>query len=292
MDQTWTPLKLIKWSSDYLAKHGFESTQLESEILLSESLGLKRLDLYLNYDKPLSDIELSNFKTIIKKRLQNIPYQYIFNKAYFRDLILYVNPDVLIPRPETELLVDLAISKIEQASQKNHSLTLLDVGCGSGCITLALARQFPNYRILALDKSSAALAVTAKNVAQYQLANVELINCSIENYDLNTISTPVVLVSNPPYIKTDALSSLQYEVRLEPEIALDGGIQGMDFYHIILQKVLFFRNPIELCFEFGFDQKELMEALFVSSGMLGYEFYQDYDQQDRLAYTSFFPGGQ
>lgn len=221
--ETWTPLKLVQWTAGYLEERGFSDPRLNAELLLSGTLGIRRLDLYLQFERPLTAEELADYKARLKRRVRHEPLQYIDGVAAFRELELQVDGRVLIPRPETELLVD----RILDWAADREGLDVLDVGTGSGAIALSLAAEGNFRQIVATDASADALDVARVNARRLvPEAAVEFVEGS--GY------APVhgrkfdVIVSNPPYIAQAERASLDPEVReWEPEIALFAEKDGM-----------------------------------------------------------------
>ena len=222
--RVWTVVEMLRWTADYLGKKGFHNARLNGELLLAGVLGLKRLELYLQFDRPLRPDELAEFKARLLRRAKREPLQYIDGTAQFRDLRLRVDPRVLIPRPETEVLV----GEVLAWTAGKHALHALDVGTGSGAIALALATEGPFERVVATDAHAAALEVArANHAAAAAGAPVEfrqgdlLAPVAGESFD--------VLVSNPPYVGEDERGAMDAEVLdWEPATALFAGPDGLD----------------------------------------------------------------
>jgi release factor glutamine methyltransferase len=223
-EKRWTVMEMVGWTANYLGDKGFHNPRLNAELLLAGTLGIKRLDLYLQYDRPLKAEELAAFKERLRRRAKREPLQYIDGKAAFRDLWLAVDPRVLIPRPETEVLVQAVLDWAEG----RDGLSALDVGTGSGAIALALATEGPFARVVATDLSAGALEVARANrEAAAPDAPVEFREGSLfapvagERFD--------VVVSNPPYVGAEERDALDAEVRdWEPAGALFAGAGGLD----------------------------------------------------------------
>ncbi|HAR63979.1 MAG: peptide chain release factor N(5)-glutamine methyltransferase [Candidatus Margulisiibacteriota bacterium] len=282
-ESSWTIIKILKWSYEYLEKHNIDNPKYEAEVLLSETLHLPRLQLFLKFEKPLNDEELANYRKIISQRVRHIPYQYIFKKAYFLDYELYVDENVLIPRPETELLVEVAIDAIKEGRPLNKELTILDIGSGSGCISIALSDSFPEYNVVAVEKSIKAMEITQKNANRYNVKNLKCINKGIIDLDFNSLfNNKLYVISNPPYILTSDLETLSEEVKKEPVSALDGGIDGLMFYRQILNKCKNYRHESSVIFEIGYDINESINQLLIDSGVKNIKFYKDYQDIDRI----------
>jgi len=217
-------MEMVRWTTEYLQGKGFHNARLNSELLLAGTLGLKRLDLYLQFDRPLRAEELAEFRARLLRRARREPLQYIEGTAPFRSLQLRVDPRVLIPRPETELLVDEVLRRV----LGREALHALDVGTGSGAIALSLATEGPFERVVATDLSPDALEVArANHAAAAPQAPVE--------FRAGPVYAPVrgerfdVVVSNPPYIAEGERESLDPEVReWEPGTALFGGESGLE----------------------------------------------------------------
>ena len=222
---TWTVLQLVLWSADYLAGKGVEHGRLDAEHLLAHALGKTRLQLYLEFERPLKPGELAAYKPLLLRRARREPLQYVIGRAVFRDLDLAVDPRVLVPRPETEALVE----RVLEWAHGREDLEAVDVGTGSGCVALALLSEGPFRRVVATDISREALAVAASNARTAGLADrLELRAGALwsplgpdEGFDL--------VVSNPPYVADAERTGLQPEVRdWEPAVALFAGPSGLE----------------------------------------------------------------
>jgi release factor glutamine methyltransferase len=222
--RVWTVLEMIRWTTEYLAGRGFENARLEAELLLAGTLGLKRLDLYLQFDRPLSPAELAAFRSRLRRRARREPLQYIDGTAAFRELLLKVDGRVLIPRPETEELVQAVLDVV----RGRQGLEAVDVGTGSGAIALALATEGPFARVVATDLHPEALALARENLdacapdAPVELRRGDLLEpVRGERFD--------VVVSNPPYVREDERPALDPQVRdWEPASALFAGDDGLE----------------------------------------------------------------
>ncbi|HTP66837.1 MAG TPA: peptide chain release factor N(5)-glutamine methyltransferase [Geobacteraceae bacterium] len=259
MQETWTVLKVLNWTKGYLAEKGVENARLESEWLLSAALGLDRVGLYVNFDRPLAEPELAACRGMVARRARREPLQYILGTQEFVGLEFEVNPAVLIPRHDTETLVEEAAKRGENAGK------VLDIGVGSGCIAVALARRLPGAAVFGVEPSAAALELAARNCAKHGVA-VNLFEGSLfepfgdTRFDL--------IVSNPPYIPSGDIDGLQPEVRdYEPREALDGGADGLDFYRRIIPAAPdYLEKGGWLLFEVGIGQADEVVGLFKSAG--------------------------
>ena len=222
--KVWTVMEMVRWTEGYLRDRGFESPRLNGELLLAGTLGLKRLDLYLQFDRPLTPDELAEYRSRLRRRAKREPLQYIEGEAAFRDLRLRVDPRVLIPRSETELLVDEVLARV----RGRKGLQALDVGTGSGAIALSLATEGPFARVVATDVSAGALEVARANHAMSAPgAPVEFREGSV--YAPVAGETFDVVASNPPYIGESERDTLDPGVRdWEPAGALFSGESGLD----------------------------------------------------------------
>jgi len=233
-------LKLILWSGDYLARKGVEHGRLEAEHLLAHALGTTRLQLYLQFDRPLGEHELARFKPLLLRRARREPLQYVTGRAAFRELDLSVDPRVLIPRPETEVLVETVL---EWAKGK-RDLVALEVGTGSGCIAISLVTEGPFERVVATDLSGDALAVASGNA---QSADIE----DRISFRTGALWEPLrpderfhVLVSNPPYVADTEVAELEPEVRdWEPGTALFAGPRGSEVLEALVEGAAAWLEP-------------------------------------------------
>ena len=223
-NKVWRIIDIINWSKDYLEKNNIDSPRLTIELMLTHVLEIERIKLYTDYDKPLSDKELSTIKSMIQQRIKRFPLQYILGQVEFLGRKFIVNQNVLIPRPETEELVDL----VNRENDKLQNYTILDIGTGSGCIALSLAKEFVNSTITALDNSTSALKVAKQNSIDLEVENVKFIYADILatepklKYD--------IIISNPPYVSTNEMNEIEPELSFEPNSALTDSSDGLEFY--------------------------------------------------------------
>ena len=221
--QNWTVIALLDWTKDYFASKGIDSARLDAEILLAHALGLERLQLYVQFEKPVSPDERARFRELVKRRAEErIPVAYLLGEKEFWSLTLAVTPDVLVPRPDTEVLVEAVLSQLPDAEAE---IRVLDIGTGSGAIALALASERPKARVVATDVSAAALAVAEANAERHGLSErVRFLEgdgfepVAGERFD--------VVVSNPPYVSTSDADALAPELSHEPAGALFAGAEG------------------------------------------------------------------
>ncbi len=229
--KVWSVLEMLRWTSDYLAGKGVESARLNADLLLAGTLGCKRLDLYLQYDRPLTPGELAAHRERLRRRALREPLHYIYGAAPFRDLWLDVDPRVLIPRPETEQLVGIVLEWMRGRA----GLDVLDVGTGSGAIALSLASEGPVRGVVATDSSADALEVARANAARVApRAPVEF--AAGDGYAAIAGRTFDVVISNPPYVALGEATALEPEIRgWEPAGALFAGGEGMDVIRALVE---------------------------------------------------------
>src|SRR5690554_5729970 len=277
MAKQYTIGELISLSAGYLESKGCSSARLDAELLLGHVLGLDRLDLYLNFDKPLSSREVDEYRQYIGRRGQRVPLAYLTGQREFYSLPIHVSPDVLIPRPETEFVVDKTLEVLEAGQPAN----ILELGTGSGAIALALACQDPLFRITAVDVSQEALKVAEANAKRLEVDS-QVVFLQSDLFE-NVTGTYRVICSNPPYIKRDELPRLSPEVQTEPALALDGGPDGLEFYRRILgQAASLLEQPGFVVLEIGWDQGPDVRAIGEKSGFTWLETAWDYSGKDRV----------
>lgn len=281
--EAWTVLRLMRWSGEYLEAKGVERGRLDAEHLLAQALDVERLQLYLQYDRPLLPEELDRYRPLLRRRAGREPLQYILASAAFRELDLHVDGRVLIPRPETEVLVDEILAWA--GGQDNAALSAMDLGTGSGAIALSLATEGPFDRIVATDVSGEALEVARANADKAGLGgSVEFREGSLFE-PLRAGEVFNVVVSNPPYVTEVDGRSLQPEVRdWEPKSALLGGPDGLDVIRGIIVGAAEHLLPGGLlALEVGLGQAGPVVALLESAG--GYDdarIRRDYTGRERM----------
>jgi len=282
----WTILKLLQWTFSYFNSHKIEGARASAEILLANALGLKRIDLYLRYDQPLGREELATFKTLIKRRVKMEPVAYIIGNKEFWSLDLDVTKDVLIPRPDTECLVEQALAYLP-GKDSNALWNILELGTGSGAIILSMATQQPQHRYFASDLSEKALRVAKVNAEKNHLSEAILFFAGDWLYPIkNNIRNFDMIVSNPPYIPTHVIAGLEPEIVFyEPRIALDGGKDGLDSLRVIINQAPSFLKPAGyLILEIGYDQKQKISKIVNHCGKYeSVNIVKDYGGHDRVA---------
>lgn len=260
MAETWTVLKVLQWTADYLTQRGVDNGRLDAELLLAQSLGLDRVGLYLNHDRPLTVPELGVFRDRVGRRARREPLQQILGRTEFWSRSFIVTPAVLIPRADTEILVEEALKRA------GERCAILDVGTGSGAIAVALACELPTATVTAVDVSPEALAVAAKNAGGNGVAE----RLHFQQADLGALPAGPydLIVSNPPYIPEGELGDLMPEVRdFEPHLALNGGRDGFDCYRRLLPAAAAALKPGGwLLLEVGCGQAPAVQELLRENG--------------------------
>jgi release factor glutamine methyltransferase len=233
-EESWTVGRLLSWTVDYLAKHGADNPRLDAEVLLAAARGCKRIDLYTAFGEVATEETRTAFRELVKRRAAGTPVSYLVGHREFYSLDFEVNPDVLIPRPETELLVVALLDRVKQRAaspvpspQPPAPLTIADVGTGSGILAVCAAKYVPAAQVTAIDISPAALAVARRNAERHSVAD------RITFVEANLLSAEPMeprfdfIVSNPPYVSDAEMDQLARDVREhEPEIALRAGATG------------------------------------------------------------------
>ena len=257
-----TIINVLSWTTSYLKNHSIDSPRLTGEILLAHCLGINRLDLYLQFDRPLHKNELSDFKLLIKRRIQKEPVAYITGEKGFFESDFEVSRDVLIPRPDTETLVEQALKILKTYQGHYRPRMILELGTGSGAIIVSLARAVPNNLYFASDISLTALAIAKRNAEKIVKDRIRFFAGSWFS-PLGENSRFDLIVSNPPYIPTADIQGLESEIKeFEPMLALDGGTDGIDSYRSILKNAHNYLVPGGIILlEIGFDQKETMQSI-------------------------------
>ncbi|HES58909.1 MAG: peptide chain release factor N(5)-glutamine methyltransferase [Calditrichaceae bacterium] len=250
--KNWTLLELLNTTTQYFTDKNIDNPRLNAEELLGKILNLNRVQLYVAFERPLTDKEVSNFRELVKRRIQREPLQHILGQTEFMGYPFIVNPHVLIPRPETEILVE-EVLKLQDVSEFKNP-TILDIGTGSGCIAISLALEWKGSRLMAVDLSKAALETAYQNC---QINNISAQMEYNQNQDNDTLDRLTLLehdilkpwpqsitkqfdiiVSNPPYVTNDEMKNLQPEVRdYEPQNALTDSVDGLTFYRHIFDMI-------------------------------------------------------
>ncbi len=269
--KAWTVRSLLTVTADYLKEKQIQSPRLTAEVLLSHQLDMDRVKLYLNLDQPLHESEISGYRRLIRRRVGREPLQYITGVQEFWSMDFMVDSRVLIPRPETELLVEEGVKRLQHEPVIETGPRILDLGTGSGILAVALAKEIPRARIQATDISAGAVSVARLNAEKHGVLN------QIE-FKQGDLWLPVkssgdfdLIVSNPPYVSVREYETLPPEVRdYEPRVALDGGDRGMQpIRRIIKGAPAFLRPGGWLLLEMSPPQTEPALELAASTGAFG-----------------------
>ncbi|OHB57779.1 MAG: protein-(glutamine-N5) methyltransferase, release factor-specific [Planctomycetes bacterium RBG_13_44_8b] len=292
----WTIQKLLNWVVEYFTNNGIESPRLSAELLLSHVLDLKRIELYTQFDKLVTNKQLDLLHDLVKRAGLHEPVAYLTGKTEFYSLQLQVSPDCMIPRPETELLVERTIEFLRLRSgiqlagaEPSAAQFVCDLCTGCGCIAVAIARNFRDARIIATDISVAALRIAAANVEKHRLKDrIELLQgdlfepivpqLDVSGFDL--------IVCNPPYVSSAEFENLDKNVRdYEPRLALFAGEDGLDIYKRICEKVDKFLKPgAALMLEIGYARGQAIKEMLEKTGIFAdIKVEKDYDKNDRIA---------
>ena len=282
MQKVWTIQKVLQWTVEHFRQKQVPEARLSAELLLAHSLKCKRLDLYLQFDRILTPQEREDFRRAVERRAKHEPVQYITGEQEFMGLSFKVSPAVLIPRPETELLVEHVLKEISHRT--NQNVNILDVGTGSGAIAISIAHQCPDCAVTAVDLSPAAIEVAMENAGTLKTENVRFeVRDILNSPDVFTVRFDLI-VSNPPYVAETERAKLQPQVtRYEPGEALFAGTEGMDFYRKfipLLPKLLADAGSVYL--EIGYDQDWKVKKLLDKAGLSQIEFIPDYQKINRI----------
>ena len=284
-NEIWTIQKLLNWITEYLSGKGIESPRLSSELLLSYVLSLKRIELYTQFDKQVPKQQLDHLHGLVKRAGLHEPVAYLTGKTEFYSLELEITADCMIPRPETELLVQRAIEFLRTRSGTQF---VCDLCTGSGCIAVAIAKNFPDARVTATDISDAALTVAARNIEKHQLKGQvrllrgDLFEPIIQQLDVTQFD---LIVCNPPYVSTAEYENLDKNIKdYEPVSALLAGEDGMDVYRRIIENVGEFLKPgAALILEIGYSQGPAVRELLEQTGTFSeIKIEKDINDNDRI----------
>ena len=277
-----TVLEVIQRSTDFLSRKGVESPRLQVELLLAHVLQMPRMKLYLNFDRTLSEPELETLRSLIKRRAEREPLQHIVGSTSFCGFEFTVNRDVLVPRPETELLAEQAWGFLSTLT--SSPATVLDFGTGSGCLAIVIALKSPTATVQAVDISEPALAVARANALRHGVGE----RVHFHAGDGFKVVDPGIafdlIVSNPPYIPSAEIATLEPEVRnFDPRLALDGGVDGLEFYRRLAAEGRAHLKPAgKLMLEFGDGQHGDVSDLFTNAGWTVETVVKDYSGRERI----------
>ncbi len=271
-----TVLELLENTTRYFARHDVPSPRLTIELMLAEIMQKTRMQLYLEFDQPVSDPVMDRLRPLVKRRAGGEPLEYLLGGTTFAGQRIALTPDVLIPRPETEILLDEAVRLIEP-----EGLPVLDVGTGSGILALALARKFPGLEIVATDISPAALALARRNAGSNGDGAGKI--RFLESDLMEETSLPErfqMIIANLPYIPTGQIDGLMREVRHEPRLALDGGADGLGLIRRLIAQSA--GRTRHLALELGDGQAEEAKTLCLGAGYALIRILPDFTQRERI----------
>lgn len=286
----WTILDLVTWGTEYLTEKKIDDARLTIELMLAHVLQFKRIQLYTSFDQPLSEDELARFKELLKRRLAHEPLQYILGETEFMGMKFFVDKSVLIPRPETELLVEKAVELIAQKYGSDQPVSILDIGTGSGCIAVSLAKLIPDARIVAIDISNDALLLAKLNAEHNAVSDrIYFQHADIFLAGKGSFSSQFhCILSNPPYISQTEYDEVSKDVKdFEPNHALTDNGNGLKFYPAIARvaKDSLIENGI-IGVEHAYDQSEEVQKIFVESGFTNLMVVKDYQGIKRHLFIS------
>lgn len=277
----WTTLGVLDWTTKRFTDAGIASARLEAQLLLAHVLACSRMQLYTGFDKPLGEAELAGYRELIRRRLGGEPVAYLLGEHEFWGMPFYVDENVLVPRPDTETVVEVARSL---RADRSAPCRVLDLCTGSGVLAISLAKELPAATVVATEVSPAAAAVARRNAERNGVAD----RVDIRTGDLWAPVTGEkfdLIVANPPYIATAVIASLSSEVKREPVIALDGGEDGLRFYDRICAVARLHLEPGgALVVEHGFDQAAGVIQRFEAAGLSRVTLVNDLAKNPRVTW--------
>ena len=277
--EVWRIDTILNWTKQYFGEKGVENPRLDAEVLLSHILRKDRLYLYVNFDQPLEGAELAAFRAAVKKRAARLPVAYITGEKEFMGLDFQVTPAVLIPRPDTEILIEAALKTLGSAD----SPRILDIGTGSGAICISMLVNLPSAEAVTVDISPEAILVAKSNAERHGVSQ-RLTFCQGDLFNPVKGQVFSAILSNPPYIPEADILTLTPEVRQEPNLALAGGKDGLDFYRRIIQEGRNYLAPNGfIAMEVGIGQARQVADLAEKSGyFIVSEIVKDYGGIERV----------
>jgi release factor glutamine methyltransferase len=298
---TWTTLAVLDWTTKRFTEAGIDAARLEAQVLLAHVLQCTRTQLYTSFDKPLGEPELAAYRELIKRRLAGEPVAYLVSEQEFWGMPFHVDAGVLVPRPDTETVVEVARSL---RADRTAPCRVLDLCTGSGVLAVSLAKELTAARVVATDVSEAAVAIARQNAERNGVADrvdVRLGDlwqpvcpaCRGESAALHSDGACFdLIVSNPPYIASAVIETLAAEVKREPRVALDGGPDGLAFYDRICAAARAHLEPGgALVVEHGFDQADAVRARFAAAGLERITLVHDLGKNPRVTWGIAPPAG-
>ena len=282
MPQAWTTLSVMTWTTQKFQEAKIDGARLEAELLLAHALSCKRIELYTQFDRPMSEPELAGYRGLIRRRLAGEPLAYLLGEHEFWSLPLWVDPSVLIPRSDTETLIEIVLKLVGRPATGR----LLDLCTGSGAIAIALLHELPEWKGVATDVSPAAVAIAARNAERNKVAE----RLEVRQGDLWAAVDAAgegarfeLITSNPPYVVAAIIDTLSAEVRREPRLALDGGASGLELYDRIVPAARDHLVPGGwLVLEHGYDQAEAVAARLTAAGFAEVQTAHDLGKNPRI----------
>ena len=280
----WTIMKILNWTKQYFTDKGVENPRLDAEVLLCAVLKCERITLYVDFERPLSETELAQFKQYVVRRANHEPLAYILGEKAFMRNMFKVTPDTLVPRPETELLVE---SIVMAAEAVGGDVKILDIGTGSGAIIVSLLDYLPQAKGVGVDISVGALTVAKENAVAIGVVERAGFLRSDVFSALPLDKKFDIIVSNPPYIPAADIAGLAKDVQNEPIGALDGGEDGLDFYRRITKEApLHMVEDGLLAFEIGIYQGEAVAEMCKAAGFGAVAIRKDYAGIERMVFAA------
>jgi release factor glutamine methyltransferase len=283
----WSIGRLLSWTSEYFKSKGLEEPLLSAQLLLAKVLGCSKVDLYLRFDQIIDSAKRDEFRNLVKRAAEHEPIAYLIGYKDFFSLSFQVSSAVLIPRPETELLVQWLIRKVRSGYVgKEETLKILDIGTGSGCIAVAIAKNLPNPgKIVAVDRSKDALEVARVNIEKHGVGGNVILKESDLFSSIDEGEKFDFIVSNPPYVTPEDYAALPKHIKeYEPRSALEAANGGLDVIgKIVSQGVQYLHPGGYLAMEIGYNQKEAVAKLFENNGYTEVAFELDAADIARIA---------
>lgn len=294
MSQTakkYSLLDVINLMTDFLQEKGIENGRLNAELIAGKVFDLNRVQLYLNFERPVTSQELGKLRELLKRRANHEPLQYVLGKTEFYSLPIEVTPATLIPRPETEILVDFVLNNYKKFFPQSQKLNILDLGTGSGNIAIALAKHIENAKIIAIDISAEALKIARNNAVGNGVDDkIDFLQLDIFSDVPENFKQQDIVVANLPYISATEMETLPIEVKqYEPHEALFGGKDGLDYFRK-LSKILnlILSRPGLIALEIGADQADKVKNIFLQHpNMTDYDVISDLNGLARVFWAKF-----
>ena len=269
--------RILNTSTAFLKQHNINNPSFDSEILLSKTINKDRKFVITNPNTNLKNEDVVKFNSLIERRCKGEPVAYLINQKEFWKYSFYVNKNVLIPRPDTELIIE----QILKLYSKCRRLQILDIGTGSGCIILSLLKERINFKGIGIDISKQSIKISKYNAKMLNLSNrIKFYNSDVDNFKIGKYD---IIVSNPPYIKFNDLKYLENDVaHFEPKMALSGGFDGFSKIRKVINKAAsLIKKNGKLFLEIGFDQKETTKRLLMNKGFYINDVIKDYGKNNR-----------